>query len=232
MFALLNNVVPAAFWTLSEILTDASLMSALREEVTAAIHHTPDSSPPHYTISLALLKRRCPLLLSTYHEALRHRTSFSSARFVTADTSITDGTHTYLLKAGSLVQIPTDVVHASTQHWGPDAAVTDPRRFTDPARKKSHALAFRSFGGAPFICPGRQIATTEILALIAMLITRYDIEPVQAPIRIPPQNLSMFASVPPPKGDVDVYFREREAWKGEWVFEVGERGLQWMLESG
>ncbi|MCJ1405113.1 hypothetical protein MMC11_008339 [Xylographa trunciseda] len=237
MFALLNNVVPAAFWTLSEILTDASLLHALRSEVVAAIHQdspspSSSSSPAHHTLSLALLKRRCPLLLSTYHEALRHRTSFSSARFVTADTTISDGTHAYLLKAGALVQIPTDVVHAAPQHWGPDAAATDTRRFTDPARRKTHPLAFRSFGGAPFICPGRQIATTQILALLAMLITRYDLEPVQAPLRIPLQNLSMFASVPPPKGDVEVLFREREEWKGAWDFEVGERGLQWMLESG
>ena len=151
---------------------------------------------------------------------------------MTADTTISDGNHSYLLKKNSLVQIPTDVVHKAPTNWGDDATGTDYTRFLEPARGKKHPLAFRSFGGAPFICPGRQIATTEVLAAVAMLVMRFDLVPVRGTYVTPPQNLSMFASVPPPKHDVEVFFKPREGWQGEWEFRLGEKGIPWVLESG
>ena len=233
MFALFNNVVPVAFWTLSEILSKPDTLLALRMELTSAVENSfPSSVLSKHTVDIGLLKRTCPTLLAVYHEALRKRASFSSARFVTADTRISDGANTYILKAGSLVQVPTDVIHSSPTHWGPDAGATDHTRFLDPPRKKTHPLSFRSFGGAPFICPGRQIATTEILAVVAMLVMRYDVAPVDDTYITPVQNLSMFASVPPPKSDVEVFFRPRKGWEGDWDFKLGEKGLSWVLESG
>ena len=236
LIGVLNNTIPTIFWTVCQIFSEPEILSSLRSELAGAIQISSVASTSHaiqeLNINLGDLKKRCPLLLSIYHETLRKRASFSAARFVTDDTSITDGTSTYLLKAGSVVQIPVDVIHASETHWGPDAASNDPYRFLDLSRRKKHPLAFRSFGGAPFICPGRQFATTEIMAILAMLIMRFEITPLSGRWSLPKQKLSMFGSIPPPASDIEVQIRQREGWDGAWGYDMGDRGLLWPLESG
>ncbi|KAL9121512.1 MAG: hypothetical protein Q9187_001932 [Circinaria calcarea] len=237
IIGVLNNTIPTTFWTLSRILSDPTLLFSIRSELahTTESFPSPNASSPMHNIDMGLLKRKCPLLLSVYHEILRTRTSFSVSRFVESDTSITDGTKTYLLKAGSLLQIPGDIIHAHTDYWGHDSARMDPYRFVDSSKdrkKKKHPLAFRSFGGAPFICPGRQFATTEVLATVAMLIMRFEILPMGGTWAIPNPKLSLFGSIPPPAADVEVVFRQREGWDGKWDFRNGEAGVSWVLESG
>lgn len=233
LIGVLNNTVPTTFWAICHIFSEPELLSTLRSELAGAVDICSSASGSRrHVIDLGLLKRDCPVLLSIYHEVLRKRTSFSASRFVTADTCITDGTESYLLKAGSVLQIPADIIHASTDYWGPEARFTDYLRFTKPSKKKQHPLAFRSFGGAPYICPGRQFATTEVMATIAMFTLRYEISPVCGPWLFPKQKLSMFGSVPPPAEDVAVIFRQREGWEGDWDFRRGETGLAWALESG
>lgn len=229
LIGVLNNTVPTMFWSLCAVLASSpSLIHKMREEVSQAVER--DGS--RFIIDIGQLKSRTSLPLSIYHETLRQRNSFSASRFVMEDTWIKADSGSYLLKAGAVVQVPADIIHADTESWGSDASQTDLERFTDPLRKKKHPLAFRSFGGSPYICPGRQFATTEVIATMAMLVMRFDITPAGDKWELPPQNVSMFGSVPPPKGDVKVIFREREGWQGEWSFEKGEAGLPWNLESG
>lgn len=233
LIGVLNNTVPTTFWAIYHVFSDPELLSTLRLELAGAVNVCSlASGSRRHVINLGLLKLNCPVLLSILHEVLRTRTSFSASRFVTADTCITDGTRSYLLKAGSVLQVPADIIHADTDHWGPDARITDHLRFVNPSKKKQHPLAFRSFGGAPYICPGRQFATTEIMAIIAMFTLRYEIAPVCGPWQFPKQKLSMFGSVPPPAEDVAVRFQQRKGWEGEWDFQRGETGLAWALESG
>ena len=228
LIGVLNNTVPSTFWSLCAMLSSPSLVHKMREEVAEIV--TKDGS--RFLINIGQLKRKTSLPMSIYQETLRQRNSFSASRFVMEDTWISTKTGNYLLKAGAVVQVPADIVHADAKYWGDDASQTDFERFTDPLRKKKHPLAFRSFGGSPYICPGRQFATTEVMAIMAMLVMRFDITPAEGVWNLPPQNVSMFGSVPPPKGDIPVVFKEREGWQGEWAFEKGEAGLPWGLESG
>lgn len=228
LIGVLNNTVPSNFWVLSEVFSDHTLLSAIRSEVSAAV----ESSTSKHIINIGLLKRKCPLLLSVYQETLRKRTSFSAARFVIADTTISNGTTTYLLKQGSIAYVNSDAIHEDAANWGPDAPNKDLHRFIDPSKKKKHPLAFRAFGGAPYICPGRHFATTEVMAIVAMLSMRFDMEPVGGKWKIPKEKLNMFGSVLPPAEDIEVVFKERKGWGGEWEFNVGEKGLPWALESG
>ncbi|KAI4114384.1 MAG: hypothetical protein LQ338_008016, partial [Usnochroma carphineum] len=45
--------------------------------------------------------------------------------------------------------------------------------------KKPSLKAFRAFGGGTTLCPGRQFATTEILATVVTMIMRYDFIPAE-----------------------------------------------------
>lgn len=50
--------------------------------------------------------------------------------------------------------------------------------------------------------------------------------------KVPEQDFSVFAAVPPPRGDVRVGFRVREEGRGEWRVGVGGEGGRWGLVCG
>lgn len=103
-----------------------------------------------------------------------------------------DGQH--VLRKGGIVQIAGGAMHANKAIWGDDADDFNPRRHlrNQPSRipaaedsdgKKSsaggstiHPAAFRSFGGGNTLCPGRHFASAEIVALIACIVLRFDIQ--------------------------------------------------------
>jgi len=236
MIAVLNNTVATSFWLLCNILTSPDLLEMIRNELSKAITTvapTSDGAPTKHTIHLDQMKTSCPILISVFKETLRTRSSFSIFRYVTADTLLENAgpqDESYLLKTGSIVQLSTDIIHNSSQHWGTRATEFDHTRFMDP-NKKSNPSAFRSFGGAPYTCPGRQFAAMEILAVTAMMVARYDIFAKNDGEKIitPPQKMSQFGTVPPPIKELEVRFQERDGWKGEWNIVRGEVGIPWKL---
>jgi len=192
----LINSVPTTFWLLYHIFSCPELLSSIREELLSLITITG-------TIPVLKLQKLCPLLLATFKEVLRYRTHSSSSRYVRHETLL-DGR--YLLKKGSIIQIPGAVIHRNPDLWAADARDFNPRRFlknpisalsssaslnsagsdhsTDSANdlpNNSLALkraSFRAFGGGATLCPGRHFATSTLLAVIAMMVLRFDITPV------------------------------------------------------
>lgn len=55
---------------------------------------------------------------------------------------------------------------------------------TGPALKRA---SFRAFGGGETLCPGRHFASSTILAVVAIVVLRFDITPVSG--RFPPLSL-------------------------------------------
>ena len=108
----------------------------------------------------------------------------------------------------------------------------DFRRFVRDQHPKPQAAALGSFGAAPHLCPGRHFATTQMLAMAALLVMRYDISPASGSWEILKQNQKGFAAVPPPLGDTDILVEERRGWQGQWQFEMGRSNLQFSLVSG
>ena len=81
---------------------------------------------------------------------------------------------------------------------------------------------YRPFGGGASLCPGRHFVTLEALALTAIMVLRYDIEPVNVDRRwtIPPQKQeSLATNVFPPASDIKVTIRRRKGQENiEWGF--------------
>ena len=77
--------------------------------------------------SVETIKKQCPLMVGTYREVLRLLGGLPSTRIVLEDTFL--GAQQYLLKAGSTVQIATNVLHTDETTWGADVAVFNPYRF-------------------------------------------------------------------------------------------------------
>ncbi|KAK8867697.1 cytochrome P450 [Apiospora arundinis] len=220
-------------------------------------------------LDLAALKMSCPLLLATYQEMQRHRHARSMSRFVVEDTLL-DGR--FLLKKGHYLQMPVQSVHMDTSLWGPTAAVFDPYRFMPAAAEKSidgkasaeaaaagagagaegggnytnsgkiRPNSFLPWGTAPYTCPGRQFASTEVLVVTALLVLRADLTPVAGKggaaanaegrwERDPAVRTFEKATMPRPRREVRVRVAAREG-AGEWRVALGQGGARIPLASG
>ncbi|KAI4248216.1 MAG: hypothetical protein L6R42_009372 [Xanthoria sp. 1 TBL-2021] len=115
--------------------------------------------------------------------------------------------------------MPGYPVHTMPSIWGPDVESFNPHRFMKIEKKskekspKQHPASFRTFGGGATLCPGRHFATAELCAATAMMVMRFDLEPVDngGVWVIPRYEYGRVASaVPPPDSDVKVRIKTRK----------------------
>ncbi|KAL8815366.1 MAG: hypothetical protein Q9223_005485, partial [Gallowayella weberi] len=206
LIGVLINATPTFFWILTHIYSRPTLLAQLRAEIANV---TDSATSGHITTNSIIVSKfqpHCPLLLSTYQETLRLQTHNTSSRWVTKDTVLADQ---YLLKAGNVIQMPGYPVHTLPSIWGPDVTSFNPHRFLKPERKdkstKQHPASFRSFGGGATLCPGRHFAAAEICAAAAMMVSRFEIEPVGTggEWSVPDWMKGKVASgIPPPEQDI------------------------------
>ncbi|KAK8080329.1 cytochrome P450 [Apiospora hydei] len=213
-FAVLGNTAPCAWWVIFHLVSDARVLSEVREELLAAVHE--DESGCH--LDIASLRERCPVLLSTFQETLRYRAVNPGPRVILEDVALNNG---ILLKKGSMLMIPATVHHTDTTAWGEDAGRFDHLRFsrtpTAMGQNKFNRVAFRAFGGGHVLCPGRHLASNEIMALAALIILQFDVVPdgesgPSLRLRTHPQLDS-----PIPDKDIQVELRPRGPNK-KWTF--------------
>ncbi|MCJ1348396.1 hypothetical protein MMC31_006628 [Peltigera leucophlebia] len=233
---ILSNTVPSAFWTLFEIYSRPELLAKLREETLMGALHvgisTNGANHPH-VIDLAAIRDQCPLLVSTFQEVLRLRSNGAPTRVVSKDIVLNGQ---YLLKAGSVLQMPSKIINRERSTWGEKAEEFIPSRFMANGQAKEHrrATGFMSFGASPNICPGRHFATGEIMALIGMMVLRYNITPTNKswdPPRLNPRALA--ASVTPPIEEFRVRISPRKVIDGaSWSFCVTEGKGKFGLITG
>ncbi|KAL8801097.1 MAG: hypothetical protein Q9182_004690 [Xanthomendoza sp. 2 TL-2023] len=228
LIGVLINATPTFFWILTHIYSRPTLLAELRAEIANVTESATAGDTTTNSILISKFKSHCPLLLSTYQETLRLQTHNTSSRWVTKDTLLADQ---YLLKAGNVIQMPGYPVHTLPSIWGPDATAFNPHRFLkldrnakpkDKSSPKQHPASFRSFGGGTTLCPGRHFATAEICAAAAMMVMRFEMEPVRGDgmWRIPDWMRGKVASgIPPPERDIKVKVRVRDEAKGvRWRF--------------
>ena len=218
---ILSNTVPTAFWTLCNVFSSPELLADVRREAEKLFAIDRTGPRPVYTLDTTDLRTGCPILFSAYQETMRTRACFASPRYVLEDTLLNGE---YLLKKGALLQIPAAVLHHEQLQWGPDAASYDPYRFTKQSSIKRSPVAYRAFGGAPALCPGRHFATVEVLCFVTMLVMRYDMTPAGGTWKLPPPNYSnVAASILPPLGDIKANVTVRKGYENiDWKFKVTE----------
>lgn len=238
MIAFVSNTVPATFWTLFDLYSRPQLLEEIREEVRSnALSIAPNGT---HRIEIGALRDSCPLLFSAFQEILRTRTTSSPTRIVTKDTLLADK---YLLKAKSLVTMPSSQIGRRPEVWGETATVFDARRFLKARPSKSQGQlgekearrtgAFMTFGISPTICPGRHFACSEILGMVAMMILRYDIVPVGGWVEPKELVTSMVSIMRPVKSEFPVNIEPRKEYEGvQWDFNVEEGKGQFPLAMG
>ncbi|KGO73231.1 Cytochrome P450 [Penicillium italicum] len=236
---LLANTVPAAFWAHFELFSRPKLLKEIREEVEQnCLKIAPDGT---HIIDLRCLRDNCPLLLSMYQEVLRTRSTMVTIRFVTQDVILADN---HFLGSGTMLFMPAKQLGRDRSAWGTSADKFDGRRFMRPTtrtddsgdKKKDprRSGGFMAFGVSPTICPGRHLATSEILSLVAMVALRYDIAPVNGLWCAPPKmNSATISNMSPVEGTFPVTVKKRQKYEGKsWRFEITEGRGQFGLVVG
>lgn len=226
-----SNSAPTLYWTLWELFSRPEILAEVRNELTQ--HAVAKLDSANFVLDVAALKSQCPLLLSVFQETQRTRHVNPSFRKVLADTILDDK---YLLKEGNYLQVPGNVIHSEPGIWGPTALQFDPYRFMPKKggeRDASTASGFVPWGAAPYLCPARQFAATEILIIAALLAMRADLKPVGgAWEKNPALNHADLATLSPPIKDVDMLVSVRGEWAGKWTVRMGESRSRVPLASG
>lgn len=191
LFAGIVNTATTTFWMILHLFASPDLLSTVRTDLSSCLA-ADDTDPNALTLDLNALKTCSPTLASALRETLRYTSDNYSTRLVKSPTTLPGGYH---LSQDSVVQIAGGTIHADTRIWGADAAAFNPLRFLPASssppssadkippkdadapgtKATTHPAAFRAFGGGKTLCPGRHFATAEIMALVAMLVTRFDV---------------------------------------------------------
>ncbi|KAI1760406.1 cytochrome P450 [Hypoxylon sp. FL1150] len=197
-------------------LCEPKVLADVRKEVSALVRETTDEDKRTVsTIDLANIRTSYPILLSTFQETLRYRTVTPGARMFLEDVLL-DGR--ILLKKGNILMLPASVQHTNVSAWGEYVDSFDHMRFVPrPSQRKPNTVAFRAFGGNHVLFPGRHFASTELMALAALLVLQFDVVPVVGKLIKPTwKNSPVRAGFPIPDEDISVKFRQRDpgrAWQ-------------------
>ncbi|KAH4043923.1 hypothetical protein HBH98_117350 [Parastagonospora nodorum] len=196
---MLSNTIPAAFWVLYHVISDPAVLQECRQEVLACCTVENDV----VTLDVSQIQGSNSILTSIFKEVLRYHGIGTSIRVVTQD-HLLDGT--YLLKKGGIVMIHGAVQHTSIPAYGENVYDFQHNRFVrSPGVKRPSPVAFRGFGGGSTLCPGRHFASTEVLAFVALMITRFDFKSTEGSWITPKtDNAGAHGTVAPPDTDVEV----------------------------
>ena len=202
LIGILANTIPTIFYLLVHIYHDPDLLSDIRNELaTQGLLGTPEEIAQNP--KLLSLPELCPLLHSTFQELLRVHALGTSARYILDDVMLDDR---FLLQKGMIVQMPMAVMHSDPTAWGDDVNEFQPRRFLKQKNTyKKNLTAYRPFGGGASLCPGRHFVTLETMALVAVMVARFEMNPVEGGWCVPGQKQeSLATNVFPPGEDVRV----------------------------
>jgi len=205
--AFILNTVPVMFWTIGHIVENPDLLARIRAELAEAVGPQLDSetSGPRVALDVGLVREKCPLLISTLNEVLRCVGASTSTLLVQEDICIDDQ---YLLRKGALVQITATAVHSDPNIWGSDVAEFKPERFLKP--NNVHPSAFRTFGGGGTLCPGRHLASDEVLSFTVMFLHTLNAELSPDTPILPRKDDTDMLSILKPKGDIELILSRRQ----------------------
>jgi len=219
-YGLLVNTVPATAWSIYYIYSQTSLLEELRSTFHELIHSSRTSDgKTNFVVDFAEVISGCPLLGSIIQETLRVQSTNASGRVVLKDTWVDQ----YFLKKDSILLIPSAELHSNAEVWGSSFSQFDPRRFLDRLgdnHTRVPASAYRSFGSGASVCPGRHLATKEIMSVLITMVLMYDLTPTgNASWRMPASRPHITTSILTPVSDISLKISSRRGYENsQWRF--------------
>ena len=222
-WATYTNAVPSMFWLVYNLLCYKGALSAIRKEVRSIYNEKTRSEQDICNFTLEDLNRMVhldSLVLETFRLTTTHLTF--RRRIAEEDFELKvdnkDKVTKFSVKKGTLFLTCPTFDHRDEEVFE-DALTFKWDRFVPGADGK--ALKFfkngrrltrpvNPFGGGPTICPGRRFATTEMKAMVATFLIKYDIRFRDDVIPDPPEKLrsGYSNSMAIPASDVGIEVRK------------------------
>lgn len=182
----------AATFALELVSRHPAVERALREEIDAVLG---DREPTFADVrDLEYTERIVKEAMRVYPPAHEIRREATSAVEVGG----------YTLSAGSVVALPTWVLHRDDRFYD-DPESFRPDRWTGSLEEELPEFAYFPFGGGPRICIARKFAMAELILLLAMVLREYSFERVDDE---PLEFSAGFTLIP--KQDVEMRFHRRD----------------------
>jgi cytochrome P450 len=232
--AALANTHALLYWLVVYMFHDVELLVSLREELAPLVEESvSDEGIRTATVDTTRLTD-CSLFRSTFTETVRIVCVGTSIREVVEDTVLStktaQGSRDFLLRKGSMVQIPAGISHRHGEAWD-DPETFKPERFLRSseavsadrnASDKLRKQAFHAFGGGKHLCPGRYLTYSLLEGIVATLVLGFDITGEDgAALRMPASRGDFTAAVVKPtrteREGYRIRIRRRQGWEDvEW----------------
>ncbi|KAF2088039.1 cytochrome P450 [Saccharata proteae CBS 121410] len=195
------NAWKVAFWLLTHLIFDPSLLISTRSEISQAAVHSPTPSAFYANLEA------CPHLMAAYHETLRLTVGSIGTRDVTTPTHI-GGKQ---LQPGARIIIPFRSMLTDTSAFGPDSTTFDSARFLNNP-ELAYSPYYKPFGGGDTYCPGRFLAKAEVVTVVALAVLRFDLRRKHEGMGFPERegNVPFLGTMKPARGQ-DVVLRVEKA---------------------
>ncbi|CRG91164.1 hypothetical protein PISL3812_08212 [Talaromyces islandicus] len=194
LYVMNTNSGPLTAWFLTNILQSPDLLSRFQAECEKHLLHS-----DKHSIEFDLPKLRAsPLVQGIWKESLRLGSVNAVARVVAKDIELKG----YLLKQGSVVLIPVQLLHYNTdvfrepEKFVPERWIFDENSNDVAVKQKEMMAHLRPFGGGSGICSGRLVAEEEVILAAATLVMKYNFA-MQNKVELHPMALGIMS---PKKG--------------------------------
>ncbi|KAH0566078.1 hypothetical protein GP486_000516 [Trichoglossum hirsutum] len=200
-----ETTAAAAAWGVCLLAQHPDIQFRLRADVRAQLPSplTPQSSTSPFQIDQIPylhavcneVLRFCPPASLTYREVASHGTTLLNEP----------------IPKGTRVVVCPLAINRDPAHWGPDAGVFNPERWTGPGKANSGGAlsnySFMTFLHGPRNCIGTSFAKTEFAFLLAVIVGRFDME-----LEDPSKELTPSRGVTMKPADVGIRLRVLDGW--------------------
>ncbi|CAG8974674.1 hypothetical protein HYALB_00006408 [Hymenoscyphus albidus] len=169
-FVINTSTRKSAFWVLTYLLHNPTLLKAYREETEAAFRHGELIDPSYIQDPI-----KCPQVDRIWHETLRLASWSASIRRITQDTTIGGK----VMLTGNRVLVPHRLLHFDATIFGENPQSFIPERWLKENLGRS--TSWRPFGAGKTTCSGRFLARFEVTTFVVILLRRFDVEMVGSP---------------------------------------------------
>lgn len=189
-------------------------MKRIRSEAAGIISSNKDTSDRFEEVNIDITKReeKCPILHSSFKEAIRLGNQIFEHRYAIRDATVKDENGTeYLLRKGVDVMWSIKSMHRLKDCW-PEATDFRPERFLPTQMDHKQQQSYVPFGGGKHLCPGRYFAVAEVLGLIIIMVVGFEVDgpkPTDTEIGTP----AMTVAIPRPSQGSKMKFRRKSCWE-------------------
>lgn len=220
LWASVANTIPATFWSLFQLIRNPEAMKAAMEEVKRTLENAGQkiSSQDHPICLSQMQLNDMSVLESIIKESLRLSSASLNIRTAKEDFTLHLQEGSFNIRKDDIVALYPQQMHLDPEIY-PDPLTFKYDRYLDEDGKIKTTFYrnglklkyyFMPFGSGATICPGRIFAILEIKQFLVLMLTYFELELVENPVKCPPLDQSRAGlGILPPLHDVEFKYKPK-----------------------